>query len=151
MTTATGFIRWGARIDHAGSFGRHGRGAYLERGLILLHVALAIRVVASRRKHKVLFGDGGVQAMTLATRAFGNAAEYIPLDLGAMILMAMSAWFRAREIHLFGLLFLTGRIVHGFDLRFGNGPGASRVIGMTLTLLPLSVVAVPLIVRPHLH
>ena len=117
--------------------------------LILLIVALAFRVVANRRKHKVLFGDGGVEAMTIASRAFGNSAEYVPLGIGAMILMALTgsaSW----EVHLFGVTFFAGRLVHAAGLRFGPGPGAGRMIGMILTLLALIGAALLLIIRPHL-
>ena len=117
--------------------------------LILLLVVLSIRVVMNRRKHKVMFGDGGVDQMTVATRAFGNAAEYIPAGIGALILLALigsETWV----IHAIGGVLLIGRLVHGFGLRFGKGPGIGRMIGMTLTWLPLLAAAAILIIRPHL-
>ncbi|HYC69182.1 MAPEG family protein [Brevundimonas sp.] len=117
--------------------------------LILLLVGLAFRVVANRRRHRVLFGDGGVQQMTVATRAFGNAAEYIPVGIGALILLALvgcAPWV----IHVLGGVFLAGRLIHGVGLSHGRGPGPSRMIGMVLTLLVLIVAAGMLVVCPLL-
>ncbi len=115
--------------------------------LILLLVVLSARVVLNRRKHKVLFGDGGSEPMTLASRAFGNAAEYTPLAIGALILMALTgcgAW----SVHAVGGAFFVGRLFHATGLRYGNGPGMGRVIGMILTWLPLLGAAAALIVCP---
>jgi len=127
-----------------------GQAAGFWSGLLILRmVGLAFRVVANRRRHKVLFGDGGVQQMTVATRAFGNAAEYVPLGIGALILMALvgcAIW----SIHAFGALFFVGRLIHGVGLSHGKGPGPGRMIGMILTLAALIPAAVMLVVRPLL-
>lgn len=112
--------------------------------LILLMVALGFRVIANRRRHRVLFGDGGVPAMTVATRAFGNAAEYIPVGIGALILLALLAW-QAWTIHLVGGVLFLGRLIHGVGLSHGVGPGPGRMIGMSLTLLSLIAAAVMLV------
>lgn len=117
--------------------------------LILLLVGLAFRVIANRRRHKVLFGDGGVEQMTVATRAFGNAAEYIPVGIGALILMAILG-YAPWVIHVVGGVFFAGRLIHGAGLSHGKGPGASRMVGMTLTVLALIGAAGTLIVGPLL-
>lgn len=113
--------------------------------LLILMIVLMVRVVMNRRLHKVLFGDGGIQPVVLATRAFGNAAEYVPLAIGAMILMALVG-ASAFEIHLVGATFLLGRLFHGFGLSFGKGPGPGRLIGMSLTILALAFAAVLLLI-----
>ena len=117
--------------------------------LILLMVGLAFRVVANRRRHRVLFGDGGVQQMTVATRAFGNAAEYIPVGVGALILLALLGW-QPWVIHAVGAVLLLGRLTHGLGLSYGKGPGPGRMIGMVLTLTALIVAAGLLIACPLL-
>ncbi len=117
--------------------------------LIVLLVVLSVRVVVNRRKHKVLFGDGGNEPMTLASRAFGNAAEYTPLAIGALILMALTgcpAW----AVHAVGGAFFIGRVVHPTGLRFGKGPGLGRVVGMILTWASLLGAAAALIACPLL-
>ncbi|WP_372706945.1 MAPEG family protein [Brevundimonas sp.] len=117
--------------------------------LILLMIALAFRVIANRRKHRVLFGDGGVEQMTVATQAFGNAAEYVPAGIGALILLALTGW-APWVIHAVGGTLLVGRLIHGVGLSHGKGPGPGRLIGMVLTLLALIAAAVMLIARPLL-
>ena len=115
--------------------------------LILLMTVLAFRVVSNRRRHKVLFGDGGVPQVVLATRAFGNAAEYVPLGIGALILLALLD-YPLWAVHGLGATLLAGRIIHGFGLSYGRGPGPGRLIGMMLTLLPLIVTAGALVICP---
>lgn len=115
--------------------------------MILLLVALAFRVVVNRRRHRVLFGDGGVPQVTLATRAFGNAAEYIPVGIGALILLALLG-YPLWSIHAVGATLLAGRAIHGFGLSHGKGPGPSRMIGMILTLIALIGAAGALVICP---
>ena len=118
--------------------------------LILLMLVLSIRVVIHRRKHRVLFGDGGVEQMTLATRAFGNAAEYVPLGIGALILLAISG-YAPWIVHAVGATFFIGRLVHPIGLGSGKGgPSLGRVVGMSLTWLSLAAAALCLIICPHL-
>ena len=112
--------------------------------LVLLMVGLGFRVIANRRRHRVLFGDGGVPAMTVATRAFGNAAEYIPVGIVALVLLALLGW-QAWTIHLVGGVLFLGRLIHGVGLSHGAGPGPGRMIGMSLTMLALIAAAVMLI------
>ena len=116
---------------------------------ILLLVGLGFRVMANRRRHSVLFGDGGVPAMTIATRAFGNAAEYIPVGVGALILLALLGW-APWALHLAGGVLFLGRLIHGVGPSHGKGPGPGRMIGMSLTMLALLAAAGLLIVCPLL-
>ena len=78
-------------------------------------------------------------------RAFGIAAEYIPVGGGALVLLALlgsAVW----TVHLIGGVLLLGRLIHGLGLSHGRGPGPARMIGMVLTLLALIAAAVLLIV-----
>lgn len=114
--------------------------------LILVLLVLSVRVVMGRRKHRVLLGDGGVGDMTLAMRAFGNAAEYIPAAIGALILLAvlgMPAWY----VHLMGVLMLAGRLIHPSGLKLTGGVTPARLIGMTLTWTSLLLSALALVVH----
>ncbi len=117
--------------------------------LILLLVGLAVRVVPKPRPHKLLLGDGGVPHITIAPPAIGNAAEYIPVGIGALILLALvgcAPWV----IHAVGGVLFAGRLIHGVGLSHGKGPGPSRMIGRVLTLLVLIVAAGMLVVCPLL-
>lgn len=112
--------------------------------LILLMIVLSGLTVTRRRRHLVAFGDGGNAELNAAARAFGNASEYIPVGLIALVLLALTG---APEmmIHGVGATLLLGRIVHAIGLLFQKGPSLGRVVGMVLTYLALLVGAVSLI------
>lgn len=117
--------------------------------MILLMTVLAFRVVANRRKHRVLFGDGGVPQVTVATRAFGNAAEYVPVGIGALILLALLG-YQSWAIHAVGGVLFAGRLIHGLWLSHGKGPGWARMTGMILTLTALIAAGAMLAARPFM-
>ncbi len=112
--------------------------------LILLLLTLSGLTVRRRRRHLVAFGDGGNEDLTSASRAFGNAAEYIPAGLVALTLLALTG-ANPLMIHVIGGTLMVGRIVHAIGLIFQKGPSLGRVAGMILTYLALIVAAVSLI------
>ena len=118
--------------------------------LLFVLIALSVNVVVSRNRHRVLLGDGGVEPMNVAVRAFGNAAEYIPIGIGAMILMALlgaPVWV----MHVVGALLFLGRSVHPFGLSTVGRPKPARLVGMVLTYAALVTAAVDLVVRSLLN
>ncbi len=56
---------------------------------LLLLLLLSALVVRQRRRLRVAFGDAGSSELIRATRAFGNAAEYIPAGIGALAVLAL--------------------------------------------------------------
>ena len=118
--------------------------------LLFVLIALSVNVVVSRNRHRVLLGDGGVEPMNVAVRAFGNASEYIPIGIGAMILMALlgaPVWV----MHVVGALLFLGRAVHPFGLSTTGRPKPARLVGMVLTYAALVTAAVDLVVRSLLN
>lgn len=115
--------------------------------LVLVLLVLSVQVVMTRRRQRVILGDGADQTMIVAARRFGNAAEYTPVAMGALILLALLGW-QAWVIHLIGAAFFLGRVIHPLGLAFDKGPPPARVFGMTLTWLPLLAAALLLIVCP---
>ena len=112
--------------------------------LILFMIGLSAVTVRRRRRHLVAFGDGGNEELTVAARAFGNAAEYIPVALIALVLLALTgapSWM----IHALGATLLIGRGIHAFGLIYQRGPSVGRVAGMMLTYAVLLIAAVSLI------
>lgn len=103
---------------------------------ILLMVLLSFRTIFARRSLKVSFGDGGDALLTSLSRAFGNAAEYIPVGLIILVLMALTG-FQAMWIHIIGGGFLLGRILHAWGLSKPKQPSFGRMSGMILTQLAL--------------
>ncbi len=112
--------------------------------LLLVLLTLSGLTVRRRRRHLVAFGDGGNEELTAASRAFGNAAEYIPAGLIALTLLALTG-ASPLMIHVIGGTLMVGRIVHAVGLIFQKGPSLGRVAGMILTYLALIVAAVSLI------
>ncbi len=67
-----------------------GHAAALWVGLhVLLPLTLSLLVVRLRQKHKVALGDEGIPELARAIRAFGNASEYVPVGLAAIIVLAL--------------------------------------------------------------
>lgn len=113
--------------------------------LILLLVILSTRVVLARRKHSVILGDGGVPEVVLACRIFGNAAEYIPVGIGALAVLTLLG-LPAYAIHGVGGVLFLGRVLHASGLTAGK-PTPGRIFGIVLTVLALLAAAAMLIVH----
>ncbi|HWQ85663.1 MAPEG family protein [Brevundimonas sp.] len=113
---------------------------------ILLLVVLSFRTIFTRKRLGVSFGDGGHAELTAASRAFGNAAEYIPPCLILLVLMA-GLGFQPVWVHLVGGAMLFGRILHAWGLGRARQPSFGRMSGMILTQLSLVGGAAALIGR----
>lgn len=100
--------------------------------LLLLMLVLSILAVSQRRRHKVAYGDADQPRLAAAIRAFGNAAEYVPVALGALVVLAL-AGAQAWVVHIGGAILLAGRISHAVGLSFTTGVSLGRSYGMLLT------------------
>ncbi len=107
-------------------------------------LGLSSLVVRRRRRHLVAFGDGGVPELAQAIRAFGNACEYMPAAMVALVLLAVLS-APIYLIHGLGGAFLLGRIIHAGGLIFLPKSSIGRVVGMMLTWVPLLITAITLI------
>ena len=112
--------------------------------LILILLALSGLVVRRRQRHQIAFGDAGNVEMTSAARAFGNASEYIPAGLIALVLLALVG-APAALVHAVGVTLVVGRLIHALGLVFQTGPSLGRSLGMLMTWIALLVGAVSLI------
>lgn len=113
--------------------------------LILLMVFLASRVIVFRRANRVLLGDGNNPEMMLRSRVFGNASEYIPLGIGGLVALA-ALGMPAVPLHVLGGSLFLGRLIHALSLS-NKRPTVGRIVGMTLTLLPLLAMGAMLVVH----
>lgn len=103
--------------------------------LVMLMVILSIRVVMARRSNRVLLGDGGNAQVALAGRVFGNASEYIPVGIAALVVLVLLG-MPVYAIHVVGGTLFLGRLVHCVSLS-DKKPTVGRVLGMALTFLAL--------------
>ena len=102
----------------------------------LLFVTLSVRVILTRRAERISVGDGANKAMIKAMRTQANCAEYAPLSILLLALVEFQGapvW----AVHLLGLMFIMGRIFHGYG--FGRTPQIVplRQLGMLLTFAML--------------
>ncbi|MDB5448291.1 MAG: glutathione S-transferase [Phenylobacterium sp.] len=101
---------------------------------LILMLVLSIRVVRIRRRRQVGLGYGDQPELERAVRAFGNAAEYVPAALIALVLLAMLG-APAALVHAVGAALLAGRVLHAVGLSQSGGASWPRTLGMILTFL----------------
>ena len=111
----------------------------------LVCVVLASRVIRERFRKRISIGDGGDLDMSRATRVFGNFAEYAAL---VIVLLALAEMMGTPRIwlHIFGTVFVLGRIAHAIGLSRTLRPNLSRQAGTTATFAVLVGLAISLLV-----
>ncbi len=103
--------------------------------LAFLQLLLTAKVVLNRRRLNVLYGDGGHKDMTRAVRAHGNLTESAPIFLLLLGLIEMSGVAPTWSLALALGAFVLGRVLHIWAMFTASLP--IRIVGMTLTLLPI--------------
>ena len=98
----------------------------------LLYLALAGLVVRHRYRAKAGVGDGGDPVLARAIRVHGNFAEYVPLALFLLLLLALAGW-GSLYIHILAGILFAGRIGHAIGLAGSDGPSFGRGFGMLAT------------------
>jgi len=112
---------------------------------LILLLVLTVRVSLHRRALKVSLGDGGHPALNVAGRAFGNAIEYLPIGLVAIVLVALLG-YSAAFVHVLGATLFIGRVLHAIGMHSAKQPALGRLLGMILTYLAFLGAAVALVV-----
>lgn len=124
-----------------------GRAAALWIGLhLILLLVLSALVVRQRRRHGVELGDGQIPELTRAIRAFGNASEYVPGGLIALVALAAvgaAAWL----VHAVGLVLFAGRLTHAVALSRSGEASLPRAAGIVLTWIAYLAAGVALLVN----
>jgi uncharacterized membrane protein YecN with MAPEG domain len=121
----------------------HAAALWVGLHLILLLV-LSVLVVRQRRKHHVVFGDGGEPELIQAIRAFGNATEYVPTGMVALAVLAL-AGAPPMVIHPVGAALLVGRAAHAFGLSRSGESSLPRTAGVMVTWVAYIAAAATLI------
>jgi len=106
----------------------------------LLLVVFGLRVVGMRRGLKVGLGDGGDDRLTRAIRIHGNAVEW---GMVVLVLLLVAELNRAPHVllHVCGVLFILGRLLHAVGLMRSQGASQGRVLGMVATVAVTVVLA----------
>ena len=103
--------------------------------LILLLGLLSIRALLVRRKYEGDLEDGDTSELAAAKRVFGNAAEYIPVSVGALILL-YHLELPVMAIHTLGGTLLAARLIQAIGLGASKS-NTSRTAGIVLTFIAL--------------
>lgn len=104
--------------------------------LALFFVALSLRTLLLRRRLRIAVGDKGNEAMLRAMRVHANFAEYVPLCLLLFYFVEQSG-ARPMLVHALGISLVLGRLLHAWGVSQVRENYRFRVLGMTLTFLPL--------------
>lgn len=112
--------------------------------LALLFVGLSVQVIRIRRRQKVAVGDGGDKVLLRAIRVQANFAEYVPLALLLILLLAQLD--AAPELlHALSAVLLLSRVSHAYGVSQTPENFRFRVAGMMGTFTVLSVSALALL------
>ncbi|MEM7053563.1 MAG: MAPEG family protein [Pseudomonadota bacterium] len=109
--------------------------------LALVLIALSMRIVLLRRKHRVGIGVGEVRLLERAVRAHGNFCEYVPFALVLLLLLDLAPAVSDIMIHVLGAALLLGRILHAIGLNQSAGTTFGRFVGTLLTWFVILVSA----------
>ncbi|MEZ5707887.1 MAG: MAPEG family protein [Blastomonas sp.] len=101
----------------------------------LINVWLMIRCGQARTSQKVSVGDGGNEVVIRRMRAHSNFVEYTPFVLILIAALELTSG-SATWLWVVGILFMLGRIAHGFGMD-GGKLGKGRMVGTLITLLTL--------------
>ena len=112
----------------------------------LLVIALALRVVQLRARHKIGLGDGGERRLQQAMRVHANAIENLPLALILLLLLEL-AGTGATLLHVCGASLLVARGLHAWGFSLRSGPSFGRFVGTALTWIVMLAMAGVLLVR----
>ncbi|MEQ1515561.1 MAG: MAPEG family protein [Usitatibacteraceae bacterium] len=109
--------------------------------LAMLLVILMLAVVKLRRSLRVGLGDGGNRDLQQAIRAHGNATECVPIFLLLLAVFELNHG-SVLLLHVFGVAFLTLRVLHAWGLYSSSGASIGRVGGTAGTIGILVTLAI---------
>lgn len=98
----------------------------------MIFVALSVRTIRMRRRHRVAVGDGGNAELRRAMRVHANFAEYVPLAL-LLIYFVEHDGAEILLVHVLGIALLAGRLLHAWGVSQEAENFRYRVSGMVLT------------------
>ena len=111
---------------------------------LILMLVLSVRVVRIRRARRVGLGHAGDPGLERAVRAFGNASEYVPGALLALVLL-VALDVSPGLIHALGLTLTVGRVAHAVGLSRSGGATFPRAMGILFTWLAYVFASVTLL------
>ena len=98
----------------------------------------------------IWIGDGGSEELMRTMRGLANFAEYVPLALFLMLLMA-GLGMPGYLLHLFGLALTAARILHALHFTGALDALVARQLGASVTFGVLFFASVGLVVHAALR
>ena len=129
--------------------------AALYAGLLgLMCIPLSLHVIRGRRQFSVALGDSGHHEMQRRIRAQANFLEYTPLFL-ILLGFAEFAGLAPYAAHGFGILFVSGRVMHAYSLlrheKYRDGRITDfprwRIRGMVCTFTCIGLLSLYLVIK----
>lgn len=122
--------------------------------LTILLIGLSVNVIRIRKQKHIGLGDAGINALQRAIRAQANMIEYTPIFL-ILLGLAEQNGLNVYCLHICGLVYLLGRLLHAFALlkkeRYENlrlvAGFEYRIIGMMCTFSTLAALSLTLLVQ----
>ncbi|MBN8480390.1 MAG: MAPEG family protein [Xanthomonadales bacterium] len=112
----------------------------------LLIIFLAVRVMLRRKTAGVGIGDGGDHELAKRVRAHANAVEYVPIGLILLLILELDQTTPVL-VHAFGITLVVGRVLHAFGLSKTSKISTGRALGIVLSALAITAMAVLLLWR----
>ncbi len=110
----------------------------LYTGLLgLLYVFISIETIKARRSQKISLGAGTNNEIQHLVAAHSNFASYAAFFLIAFALVEYSRQFPLWLLHVFGIVFFVGRVLHFLSMRTTTMDFKKRTAGMMMTLFPM--------------
>ena len=109
--------------------------------LALIWLKLTFSVVKLRLSEGVGFGDGGVSALQKNIRCHANFCEVL-LPFSLVFILAEYSGLEALYLHIAGISFVLGRLLHAYGLGRSKGTSVGRFSGSTLSWTPMLALAI---------
>ena len=99
-----------------------------------------------RKTAGVGIGDGGDHELAKRVRAHANAVEYVPIGLILLLILELDQTTPVL-VHAFGITLVVGRVLHAFGLSKTSKISTGRALGIVLSALAITAMAVLLLWR----
>lgn len=108
----------------------------------LMMIALMIRAIRLRMKHRVSLGHGEQPDLEKAIRAHGNFVEVVPFALIIMFILETDQ-VNSLALYAFGTILILSRALHAYSIY--HSVFKMRTLSMILTMLLIAVGSVSVI------
>jgi uncharacterized membrane protein YecN with MAPEG domain len=107
----------------------------------IFFVFLSIKVIKTRRNHKISMGTGQNKSVERAIRVHANFAEYVPFGIILIACLELNGapWWL---VAIPGLTLIVGRLIHAKGINIPPPDFSKRVLGMKFTFYTLITLVV---------